>query len=213
MMEMEKRPPFVTFEVRAEEDRAASVAQGHFVAKDVIYAIITPIGSKDRYEQEVSVWFNNLKEEVRTGRFPQRWLDAYEATFAAWKRNEEPPVDGTPLRNWPVISPAQFSLLKSLHLRSVEDLAAANEETIGRMGFGGRQLVAKAQAWLKSAQDVGKVSEQLVSLQTTVESQARLIEDLNRQLRERPPAAAPAVPTPQPQGNEPLLTSEDLQAL
>lgn len=35
----EARPPYVTFEFRAEEDRAASIEAGHYVSKDVAYAL------------------------------------------------------------------------------------------------------------------------------------------------------------------------------
>ena len=48
------RPPFVNFEVRAEEDRTASIEQGHYVAVDVDYALITPAGSRDCVERKVS---------------------------------------------------------------------------------------------------------------------------------------------------------------
>jgi hypothetical protein len=48
---MEGRPAYVMFEVRSEEDRAASVAAGKFVGRDVNYVIITPPGSKDTVEK------------------------------------------------------------------------------------------------------------------------------------------------------------------
>ena len=43
---MQARPPYVQFEMRAVEDRQASIDAGHYVAKDVAYAIITPAGSR-----------------------------------------------------------------------------------------------------------------------------------------------------------------------
>ena len=35
VQKLEERPPFVRFEVRAEEDRQASIEAGHYVGKDV----------------------------------------------------------------------------------------------------------------------------------------------------------------------------------
>lgn len=66
----EARPPYVMFETRAVEDRAASLEKGHYVTRDVDYAIITPMGSKDRTERVIKEWFDQLQQQVAEGRFP-----------------------------------------------------------------------------------------------------------------------------------------------
>ena len=129
----EARPPYVTFELRAVEDREASIAAGHFVAKDVAYAIITPQGSKDRIERVAAEWFSQLEQQSREDRFPSEWLRAFKAAFKDWQEGHEPAVNGTDVRNWPAASPAQVKALLDVKVRTVEDLAAANEETIGRL--------------------------------------------------------------------------------
>jgi hypothetical protein len=48
----ELKPPYVRFEVRSVEDRTASIESGHYVGKDVIFAIVTPAGTRDRIERE-----------------------------------------------------------------------------------------------------------------------------------------------------------------
>lgn len=50
---------------------------------------------------------------------------------------------GTDIRNWPVVSPAQIKNLFELHVHTIEDLAAANEEVISGIGMGGRMLKQK----------------------------------------------------------------------
>lgn len=165
MEEMKARPPFVQFEIRAAEDRAASIAEGRYIAKDVIYAIITPAGSKDRIERVADEWFRHLAEQVAQDRFDRTWYAHYKQAFADWKEGREPPVSGTDIRQWPVVSPAQLKLLMDLKVRSVEDLAAANEETIMRLGMGGRALKDKAVNWLASAKSIGQASEALSALQ------------------------------------------------
>lgn len=156
VMPREERPPYVTFEVRAVEDRNKSIAAGHWVGMDTDFVMITPQGSKDRIERDVKGWFAMLEQMVREQRFPQRWLSAYREIYQAWKKGEEVSLDGTPLRSWPPLSPSQYKLLKEIRLYTVEDLAQANEETIGRIGPGARSLVSTAQEWLKQARDVGK---------------------------------------------------------
>ena len=157
------RPPFVNFEVRAEEDRTASIEQGHYVAVDVDYALITPAGSRDCVERKVSEWFTYLEEQVKGGRFPQAWLEGFKHKYKHWKETQELPVDGTPIKTWNALSPAQCKMLLDLNVRTVEDLAAGNEELISRMGMGGRQLRERAAAWLATAKDVGRSSEQLAA--------------------------------------------------
>lgn len=160
----EARPPYVTFEVIAEEDRAATIEAGHYVAKDVVYAFVTPQGSKDRVPRQVDEWFANLRESVQQDRFPLEWLRHFEGQYKAWKEGREAPVNGAPITNWPAVSPAQVKALQNLHIRSVEDLAGANEETLGRIGMGARALKQRAIEWLAAAKDTGKMAEELAAL-------------------------------------------------
>lgn len=164
MEELKARPPYVSFETRAVEDRAASVDAGHYVAKDEIYAIITPAGSKDRTERVASEWFEQLAEQVRQERFPAEWLRSYKAMFKEWQEGNEPAVDGTDVRHWSVASPAQVAMLLNFKVRTVEDLSVANEETIGRLGMGARALKQRAIDWLAASKDSGKLTETVSSL-------------------------------------------------
>lgn len=160
----EARPPYVIFELRAVEDREASITAGHYVAKDVPYAIITPQGSKDRIERVAEEWFAQLEQQSREDRFPSEWLRAFKSSFKDWQEGHEPAVNGTDVRNWPAASPAQVKALLDVRVRTVEDLASANEETISRLGMGGRALKARAVEWLASASSTGKQAEVLSAL-------------------------------------------------
>lgn len=167
MQAMEERPPYVQFELRAVEDRNASIEAGHYVARDVAFALVTPAGSKDRIERVVEEWFFQLDQQVKEERFPMAWLRAYKEAYASWKDGNEPVVNGTDIKNWPVASPAQVRLLSDLKIRAVEDLAACNEETVSRLGMGGRALKQKAVEWLESAKNGGKQTEEIVALKVS----------------------------------------------
>lgn len=172
------RPAYVTFEIRPEENRQASIEAGHPKFDNVDYAIITPAGSKDRVERPVSAWFAHLAQEVQAERFPSDWLQKYRNDYAAWKEGREAPIDGTPLVSWPPISPAMLKELLGLRVRTVEDLAAANEETLARLGMGARALKQQAVDWLATSNNIGKVAGQLTALQVKLEAQAKQIETL-----------------------------------
>lgn len=185
MIEIAKdRPPYVTFEVRAEEDRTKSLEAGHFVAKDVVYALVTPMGSKDRLERVASEWLDKLRQDTAEGRFPQEWLQHFVNAHKAFIEGNEAPLSGTAIANWPPVSPAQVKTLQGLHVRTVEDLAAANEEVLGRIGMGGRALKQRAIDWLASAKDVGKVGEEISAMRVANEDLARRNEELQTQLQE-----------------------------
>lgn len=169
-MSAEAKPPFVIFETRAVEDRTASIETGHFVAKDVVYAVITPAGTKDRIEKVATEWLSDLEEAVRQERFPQAWLNAYKQAHKSWVETRETPEFGIPLTSWPAPSPAQVKMMLDIGIRTVEQMAEATEEAIQRIGMGGRALKAKAQAYLDASKSDGKVAGELDELRQKVEA-------------------------------------------
>jgi len=60
--------PYVRFERVAVEDKAGSLAAGHYVALDVDMANVTPPYSKDIMKYKVLNWFEQLKTDSMNGR-------------------------------------------------------------------------------------------------------------------------------------------------
>jgi len=163
---MEARPPYVTFELRAEEDRTASIEAGKYVARDIAYALITPQGSKDRVERRADEWLAHISAESRDGRFPEAWLEHYRKAFLAWESGHELPTTGTPLLTWPAISPASVKMLLDLNIRTVEELAQTTEEGLSHMGMGARALKQRAIDFIAQSGDAGKASAEMEVLRT-----------------------------------------------
>jgi hypothetical protein len=184
MQVAEARPPYVTFEVRAVEDRAASIDSGYYKTRDVDFAFITPQGSKDRIEREVQSWFDNLGEQVQQQRFPAEWKRHFEEAYKAWKEGRELPLNGTPIVTWPVLSPSQVKALLDARVKTVEDLAGANEETLNRIGMGSRTLKDKAVSWMTAAGGTGKVAEEMNALKAANKALTDRNEELAKQLKE-----------------------------
>jgi hypothetical protein len=184
MLANEARPPYVVFETKAVEDREESIKTGHYMTKDIDFAVITPQGSKDRIERDAREWLANLQDQVREGRLPREWAKEFNDSYIAWKEGREIPLTGTPVLTWPVASPAQVKSLLDLRVKTVEDLALANEETISRMGMGGRALKDKAVAWLSSARSTGKTTEELAALQAKASDLESRNATLEKQLKE-----------------------------
>lgn len=186
----EARPPYVTFEVRAEEDRAKTIETGVYSVKNVDYAIITPQGSKDRIERLVAEWFPQLEQQVREDRFSSVWLDGFRNRYRIWKEGNEIPENGHPIVNWPAASPAQVKTLLAGGVRTIEDLAAANEEVLARLGMGARALKNRAVEWMAAAGGPGAKAEEVAALkQQNADLQLR-VDSLTEQLEKLAPLLA-----------------------
>ena len=184
-MEIAKeRPPFVRFETRSIEDRQASIASGCYTGKDVDFAVITSPGSRDCVERIAVEWLEQTSAHAQEGRLPAEWARGFREHYTAWKAGKEAPLNGHPISDWPSIGPSVVKMLQGLNVRTIEDLAAANEETIRRMGMGSRDLKQKAIDWLQSAQGNGKVTEELSTLRGENEALQVRCESLETQLRE-----------------------------
>lgn len=177
----QERPPFVIFELRAVEDRQASIKAGHAVYTDVPFALVTPMGSKDQVEFVAEDWLKMLADEVRNGRFPQTWLEGFKLSFKGWQEGVEVPPNGTAIRNWPPATPAEVKMLQDLKILTVEDLANANESLLTAIGIGGRQLRERARAWLTVAA-AGAPAEELSAMKKELEEKDARIKELTDQV-------------------------------
>jgi hypothetical protein len=173
-MDNAPKPAYVQFELRAVEDRTRSLTEGRYVSRDEIFAIITPAGTKDRIEKVADEWIKSVEEGVKQERIPPSWYDAYSAALKRFRESRENPEFGTSVKNWPAISPAQADMLLNCNLRTIEEVAAATEEAVQRIGMGGVAMRQKAQAYLDAARGDGVAAAELESLrQENAELRAR----------------------------------------
>jgi hypothetical protein len=171
-----QRPPYVEFETRVEEDREQSLAVGGYVGKDVDYAIVRAIGAKDAVEWAVDVWFAKIEKDMDWSR---DWVKFFKEQYKEWKAGNEAPVNGTHLKNWAGLSPAECKTLVAAGIRTVEDVAGANEEALQRIGMGARGIKQRAQAWLDTR---NPDSEELALLREKTTNQELTIATLQTQL-------------------------------
>ena len=189
------RPPFIEFKRVATHDKQASVAAGYRKTKDVDMAYIMQAGSKDVFEKEAEAWLESIKRKGLEGAadaFPQEWIDSFHKKFEAWKAGQEPPLDGTSVKEWALLSPSQAENFITLRMLTIEDVAAMNEEAMNRYGMGGRELRDKARDWLKGrevAESVSKENEELKAQLATM--QAQLAELLEKSADDKPKRGRP----------------------
>lgn len=151
----------VEFFYKAEQQGAASDAAGHPVFAQVEYVRIRFPGGKDVFEAPAAA--------------PAAPGKSYAQIYAPhYKRFKEVGAGagqaGFPVEQWPALNVAEAATLKALNVYTVEQLAEVSDETVERLGMGGRDLRTKAQAFLAAAKDSAITSKQAVEL-------ARLKED------------------------------------
>ena len=181
-IERADRPAYVRFERLAVEDKAATLAAGHYVAKDVDYALITPPYSKDIMKYKVVQWFEQLKQDILNNRIPETWVDAYKKSYQLWQNGQELPLNGTPIKGWGVISPAQQETLIAMNCLTVEDLSKINDEGIRRIGMGALDLKNKAIAWLAQLNDKGELTIKMAAIQNENQVQKTSISALESRI-------------------------------
>jgi hypothetical protein len=179
------RRPYIKFETVPVEDRAASAATGVYMTRDEDFIVIIPHGSEGKTElrEKYTDWLAKIKQQlgpVRAGgsmgdtpfimesRFPREWLDAIEKGYTAWKKGEELPVEGTPLKQWAVLPPAMLQNLLANHIYTIEQLANASDEAINPVGMGARMFRNQALEWVKlnKEDERNKISAEVTALRT-----------------------------------------------
>jgi hypothetical protein len=176
-----ERPPNVEFEERPVPNHQAAIEQGGARFVSVDFAMVRQIGSKDSIEFPAEEWVAKKETEAMNGRYPPEWAAFFRKKYEAFKERREAPVNGFPIREWASISRGQAETCYSIGIRSVEDLAAANEEVIRRLGMGGRALRDTAKAFLESRLAHGN-AEQLAALKADNATKDETIKSLEQKL-------------------------------
>ena len=182
VLDRTERPPYVRFERIAVEDKAASLREGRYVAKDIDMALVTPPYSKDIFKQKAGDWLKEMRRQVQMQRMPQEWSTHFEKQYEAFQNGQTVPLVGTAIRGWGVISPAQQENLIRMNILTVEDLAVINDEGLRRIGMGSIDLKNKAKAWLVQLQDKGPLTIEMASLKTHNENLKNSLASMQLQL-------------------------------
>jgi hypothetical protein len=205
-MELHKpRPPFVEFKRIAVHDKKRSEELGRRVTKDVDFAFVMQPGSKDQVERVAEDWLNMLTLKIVNGSadaYPQEWVDGFHAKYKAWQNGMDAPLNGTSVKEWPILSPAQAENFISLHILTIEDVAAMTEQAMASYGMGGREFKQNAIDWIKgkdqSTQEnellrkkLAEMTERLLKLESKAEDAQ--CEEVGKPKRGRKPKQAETV--------------------
>lgn len=131
---------------------------------DELWVKVTAIGGKDTLDKRAEEWVKSLIDHAHAGRIPATWPKEFRDALEQWREGEELPTKGTPIKTWPALSPSQRDAVLNAKIRTVEELAGANDEAKGRIGMGCENLVLMAKRWVEEAAGPGAMASQIASL-------------------------------------------------
>lgn len=146
--------------------------------------------------------FHGLANEDHKMRFPRQW-EAYQS-------DREYVPDGTPLSVIFANEPETVENLKHLKIHTVEQLSDLQENAIGRLGMGGRNLVIRAQKFKEQAtsfQAATRMNREMEDMKSENDTLKQRLEALERLLAaqagdDEKPRRGPGRPPKQPEAGE-----------
>lgn len=174
-----ERPPFVRFDYQEYGiDLEASKRAGKPIPRTIPFVFITPHGSRDVVEKDAEEWLKQITDKAIQGQFNPDWVQRFKLMFEEWKKGNELPADGSPIKTWSAINKEQINRLLALEIPTVEDLAQFPDSNLGMIGLDGRYLRDLAKTWIQESADKGVNVRRLAELEQEVATKDEVIERL-----------------------------------
>lgn len=110
--------------------------------------------------------------------------------YDAWKNGNALPDDGTPLSAWSGVTAEQAKFMKSVGIRTVEEVRDMGEATVEKLRFpNARKLPALAKSWLEG-ENVAEKDAKILEMQAKMDAMAEMLEEqmkADKPKRGRPP--------------------------
>jgi hypothetical protein len=127
---------FAEFETYPVQNNSKTEAEGRPIFDDKTYIRIrTPGDRRSEVHREA--------KDTDKQRFPLQW--------ARFQQGMAQSSSGTPLEQWPLMTPATVLNLKAMGVATVEQLASVTDGNLTNLGMGARSLRDQAKAYLERA--------------------------------------------------------------
>lgn len=148
-------------------------------------------GAVRMFEQEmVRIHVAGDMLNVHTSPVLAEHKERFAVQYAAWKtKRVGRHIEGTPLKNWPMIPAIRIAEFEAMGIFSVENLSAVSDVNIVKLQDG-RVWREKATAWLKVAKDSGLSVKQAAEIErqnVTIEEMRKEIAELSARVNDGEP--------------------------
>jgi hypothetical protein len=193
----------VFFHKKAKKNNFRSEQEGRPIFDDVIY--IKKMVPGDSLSIIDRPMYESDKNE-----FPMQWAHFQN------KQEGDQMVSGTPLIEWPIISTAQAEELRAMKFYTVENIAAASDAQLQRIGMmagmSPHSFRDKARLFLNKAKDLADDSKREEELATLREENAKIKSETDAKLaamQEQMANILAAVGEKKPRGRKPKVEVEE----
>jgi len=167
------------FYKKAVKNNFKSKQEGRPIFEDKIYVEYYAAG-QTQLKMDVPAYDHHMQ------RFAKQWA-YYQST-----QKEDGGGAGTPLSQWPILSPADVENLRGMKIFTIENIAGLSDNGLSVLGMGlagmaAHVLRARAQAYLGAAKDSALPQKQAED----IEAMKKQIADLTALLQAKPKAEAP----------------------
>ena len=136
----EAKAPIVQFDyMEYGVDVEASERAGRPIPKVIPFAYITP-DKFTRLEYPAEEWLEKKHREAIEGRVNPEWVTRWKMAFEAWKKGEELPLDGQPVKTWAALNKEQITRLIAMGYQTIEQVADVTDGNLAVIGLDGRYL-------------------------------------------------------------------------
>lgn len=164
----EAKAPIVQFDyMEYGVDSEASQKAGRPIPKVVPFAFIQP-DKFTRVEAPAEEWLAKKRNEAIEGKCNPDWVTRWEMLYQAWKKGEELPLDGQPIRTWAALNKEQNIRLIALGFLTIEQLAEVPDTTLAMIGLDGRYLRDLARKTLEQNTNGGAQAIQIAALEQSI---------------------------------------------
>lgn len=158
------------FYVKAVRNNFLSKQESRPIFEDKIYCEYYPAGS-------TLLRMDVPAQEAHKVRFAKQW-----AYFQSQQKGDARDI-GTPLSQWPILSPADIENLRGMKFHTVENIAGASDQQLQALGMGmagmaPHVLRARAQAYLGAASDTALPQRQAEEIEKLRERDAQREKEL-----------------------------------
>ena len=169
------KAPLVMFDYREYGlDAEKSEKAGKPVPLTLPFAIITT-DKFTTFEKPAEEWLEQKRRAAIDGRENPDWVKRWEMQFEAWKKGEELPPDGVPIKTWASLNREQINRLIALGYVTVEQLSQVPDTNLATIGLDGRYLRDLARAYLERAEVDGQ-NKKIADQEQTIRDQKKTID-------------------------------------
>jgi hypothetical protein len=114
--------------------------------------------------------------------------ERFAVQYETWKAKGSRHIEGTPLKNWPMIPALRIAEFEAMGIFSVENLSDVSDNNILKL-VDGRLWREKAKAWLANAKDTGatvRLAAENERMRTDMEEMRRQIAELSAMVGKEP---------------------------